>query len=497
MLPSTHLRIFSGGKLIYYSVLSASKTRPLLLNSSVYTGRIQFFYDSFSEYSNEYYIQLTQINTIKILKKKFPKFLKDHKISSCREERIKAKFECVKKFPNSKESSCNYGNLPWKTGADYGFIHFATIFRGIGGSSKLLWNLNPQLQFFLCRDSRELATLKRWGNLTGLRLNFLFSNFPEEAGILLGPAALTVGTLTGTYSTRPFSTMLEILTTMRDPESSEDGLTPSTAYHYSCESLTTILQSTARLKRAETPATIWEPDGAITWLQDSYTALVVKLLEVAADSVNIATPESEKKFLWVNCGLLTKTFTLSRAPRISSWGTITRSRLITNFSPEVTDPQTMGAVSYNNCNKDNSVMTSTIKFLYLICHDTYFEQMLASRETNLLRAKRKYFSYIRAASRRRPLQLSLMLNKSLVINRTSFNLAPSNPPPLQKPIKQQGKEMEWRVVVSTNDNCRAERTYSVAVVASGRDDVKHGLNVFSNDDWSDWKSITIFQLATE
>ena len=62
---------------------------------------------------------------------------------------------------------------------------------------------------------------------------------------MLGPGTLTEGNLTGTYSTRPSSTILGILTSDRDAESPEDGLIPPTAYHYSCEYLTAFRLSTA------------------------------------------------------------------------------------------------------------------------------------------------------------------------------------------------------------------------------------------------------------
>ena len=57
----------------------------------------------------------------------------------------------------------------------------------------------------------------------------LFLDFPEETRKLLGPGTLAEGVLTGTHSTRPSSTTLEILTPDRDTESSDDGLTPPTA----------------------------------------------------------------------------------------------------------------------------------------------------------------------------------------------------------------------------------------------------------------------------
>ena len=47
---------------------------------------------------------------------------------------------------------------------------------------------------------------------------------------MLGQETLPEKALTGTYSIRPSSTILEIPTTDRDAESSEDRLMPPTAY---------------------------------------------------------------------------------------------------------------------------------------------------------------------------------------------------------------------------------------------------------------------------
>ena len=65
----------------------------------------------------------------------------------------------------------------------------------------------------------------------------LFLDFPEETRKLLKTGILAEGALTGTYSTRPSSTIFEILTPDRDAESSDDALIPPTAYHCSCVSL--------------------------------------------------------------------------------------------------------------------------------------------------------------------------------------------------------------------------------------------------------------------
>ena len=93
-----------------------------------------------------------------------------------------------------------------------------------------------------CLDDRgRLAISERIS--AGLRLIFFLLDFPEETRKLLGPGTLTEAALTGTYSTRPSSTTLEILTPDRDAESSEDGLMPPTTYHCSCESLCALRRS--------------------------------------------------------------------------------------------------------------------------------------------------------------------------------------------------------------------------------------------------------------
>ena len=120
------------------------------------------------------------------------------------------------------------------------------------------------------------------------------------------------------------------------------------ATYRSCESWTALRESTAWFTHAQNSVTTWEREAVAvyTWLQGSKTSIIVRLSQIAADSANIAMPVLEKKFLWVKCGLLTKSCTQSRAPRISSSQIITRSRLTMNLSLEVTGPRTI-AVSRN------------------------------------------------------------------------------------------------------------------------------------------------------
>ena len=158
----------------------------------------------------------------------------------------------------------------------------------------------------------------------------LFLDFPEEARKLLGPGTLAEGALTGTYSTRPSSTKFEILTSESNAESSDDGLSPPTAYHCSWESFNTLRRARASLTHPQKSATTCARDVVSTWLHGSKTALCVIPSDIAADSVNMAIPESEKKVRCVKCGLLTKSWTQRTALCTSSSPIITPSKLTMN-----------------------------------------------------------------------------------------------------------------------------------------------------------------------
>ena len=129
-------------------------------------------------------------------------------------------------------------------------------------------------EVLLRADSRGLATSKRRGNLTGLQVTLLSFGFSMEASRLLGSGTLRGGALRGRYSNHLSSTKLQILSPKRDAESSEAGLTPATAYYYSCDSVTVLRRSPARLTQAQTSATTCERGVVSTWLQNPYKALV-------------------------------------------------------------------------------------------------------------------------------------------------------------------------------------------------------------------------------
>ena len=310
-----------------------------------------------------------------------------------------------------------------------------------------------------------LATSKRL--FTGLRLIVRFFDFPDETRRLLGPGEIKEGTRTGTYSTRPSSTTFEILTPDRDVESSDDGLMPPTACDCSCESFTTLRRSRASFTQPHTSATTWEQNVVSTWLYSSKIALCVILSEMDADSANIAIPESEKKFRWVKCGLLIKSCTQRMALSSSSSQIITRSNLMMNRPPQVTGPRTKRAVSWKNWKTRSVFSNITITELYHIGHDTYFKQMLTSTETSLRGTKRQDITYVRAAPRRRPLQLSLLLNKGLVFRSASLDLTALDPSLTQKTIEQKTQQMQWRMIVSSDDDHRTETAQPLSIFQPG------------------------------
>ena len=200
--------------------------------------------------------------------------------------------------------SINYGSPPWNTGAALRFLSLRRDFLQDCWRSKAALKLKSSTKRCCWDVGGGLEFSKRL--FTGLPLMLLLLNFPEETRKLLGPGSLVEEALTGTYSTRPSSTTLEILTPDRDVEPSEDCLIPPTAYHCSCESFNNLRRSRASLTHPQTSATTWERNIVSTWLHGSKAALCVILSDIAADSVNKAIPESEKRLRCVKWGLLTK-----------------------------------------------------------------------------------------------------------------------------------------------------------------------------------------------
>ena len=112
--------------------------------------------------------------------------------------------------------------------------------------------------------------------------------------------------------------------------------------------------------------------------------------------------------------------------------------------------------------------------LYHIGHDTYFKQMLTNTETSLRGTKRQHITYVRAAPRRRPLQLSLLLNKGLVLRPASLDLTALHPPMIQKTIEQKTQQMQWLMIVSSDDDRWTETAQPLSNLRPGSHSRQHG-----------------------
>ena len=100
--------------------------------------------------------------------------------------------------------------------------------------------------------------------------------------------------------------------------------------------------------------------------------------------------------------------------------------------------------------------------------------MLTSTETSLRGRKRQDFTYVRAAPRRRPLQLSFLLNKGLVFRPASLDLTALDPSMIQKTIEQKTQQMQWRMIVSSDDDRRTETAHTLSNLRTGTHSRQHG-----------------------
>ena len=168
------------------------------------------------------------------------------------------------------------------------------------------------------------------------------------------------------------------------------------------------------------------------------------LSAIATDSDNMVKPVSEKKFLWVKCGIRTKSCTQSRTPRTSSLLMATRSRLMVKSSHCVEDPRITSVVNWNTWKTqlhERMGKLTGVEATSLFGYDTYFIQVPTSAKNSLCRTEWQDVTYVRAAPRGPPLQLPLFLHKGLVLGPARLNLATLGPTLLQQPIQEFVKEL--------------------------------------------------------
>ena len=244
-----------------------------------------------------------------------------------------------------------YGKPIWNTGAARRLRPLRRDFPREDGTAKAEAKLGSSTKDRLGGLTGGLDTSNLRGNFTGLRVIFLFLLLEGEL-ILLGPGEPRTGGQTGTYSTRPSSTTSNILTPGLDVDSTRGALPWC---QRSLVSLAERRRRTTRSQQEHMSAITWLEEADATTFHGAYTALDVMLSAMATDSDSIVKPVSEKKFLWVKCGLRTKSCTQSRTPRTSSFLMATRSKLIVNSSLFADDPRITRAVNWNtwkkNCTK--------------------------------------------------------------------------------------------------------------------------------------------------
>ena len=100
--------------------------------------------------------------------------------------------------------------------------------------------------------------------------------------------------------------------------------------------------------------------------------------------------------------------------------------------------------------------------------------MLASTETSLRGTEQQDITYVRAAPRPRPLRLSLLLNKGLVFRPASLDLTDLDPSMIHKTIEQKTKQMQWRMIVSSDDDRRTETAQPLSNLRTGSHSRQHG-----------------------
>ena len=121
--------------------------------------------------------------------------------------------------------------------------------------------------------------------------------------------------------------------------------------------------------------------------------------------------------------------------------------------------------------------------------------MLTSMGPSLRRAKRQDITYLRSASHRRPLQLSLLLNEGLVFRPASFDLTALDPSTIQKTIEQKTQQMQWRLIVSSDNDRWTETAQPCPIFERAATvDSTEVVNCFKNLGASRWNSSLKYEL---
>ena len=140
-----------------------------------------------------------------------------------------------------KQNNFSYGNPLWKTSEPLRSRPFLRDFhvrqRFQDGSKSRMFENSA-----FSRSDRKTGNLKLRSKLTGLRDIFFFL-FPGDECCRPGPATLRVGAATGTYSTCPSSTTVNMRTPYCEKHSPDDGLTAPSAHQCSLVSFKCLLEA--------------------------------------------------------------------------------------------------------------------------------------------------------------------------------------------------------------------------------------------------------------
>ena len=188
---------------------------------------------------------------------------------------------------------------------------------------------------------------------------------------------------------------------------------------------------------------------------------------MAADSANMAIPESEKKFRWVKCGLLTKSCTQRMALCTSSSQIITRPKLMTNRPPKVTGPRTIRAVSWKTWknkisifqHNDHVTLPYWLQYILYSDVDGYGNQPAGNKTTghHLCQggSSSKTAPAVVTSERRSGIQTGKPRSQAL------------DPSAIQKTIKQKTQQMQWRMIVTPDNDRRTETTQTLSNFRTG------------------------------
>ena len=125
-----------------------------------------------------------------------------------------------------------------------------------------------------------------------------------------------------------------------------------------------------------------------------------------------------------------------------------------------------------NLKKTTSVFPNvTITQFYHVGHDTYFKQMLTSTETTCEEQNDRTSPM---SGRLLVEDRSSFLNERLVFRPASLDLTALDLSTTEKTIEQKTQQMQWRMIVSSGNDCRTETAQTLSNFWTGSHSWQHG-----------------------